>query len=849
MRRDGKSGSDSGSASKQVLHGRDAELEAVAGALADEKAVLVVGEPGIGKTALLRAAALARGRPAFEGGGLAPLSWMSYLALTRALRRELPDADPVATASKVAQAVGGATLIIDDLQWIDDQTIGVLEALSGHIALLAALRSGSSTDQLRVRLVRIGFRLIELAELAPPAAAALVRGRRPDLRDAALEEVIAHARGNPFLLEELALGPGDSPSLRLTLGARLRDLSAGATEALQRLALLERPADASLLGGHATELLDSAIVTQTAEGFVLRHALLAEAALAELDDPARRALHAELADWLPSAGESARHHHAAGNRAAARERALEAAVSSARPIERARHLGIAALNAEDYDDALRIRAATALNRAGDFRLAAEVAAEIRGEQPAVRAEAELLLSQASRRLRDIDAAWRHVERGLELVGGVGGRLEGRLLIERARLHSYSWSAAALEDARRGFALLSSNGGPDPESMSVLAVALYVDGSPECLPAFRAAHEAAQLAEDPAVAAEALGWEIGAHQAFGDPATALELARAAETRVGAFGDGPAVRGLRWVQAHVELFCAGDYGRSRELHEALLENPVALGEVVDRVRPNYALTLADLGRDVDADAALRRMESSTASDDGRELAMYVRAEIEWLAGRSRGAAECARSALEAYPCGGFTMALQAVLAWACLDLGEPVAGPTTTAIRLPASHGWITQVRAIEALARPRGAAEAERLFDDAADQLAGVSVRDELRCRWGAGEAAARAGALDRARERLADVERRAAARDLEPLLARIRRSLRQAGARRTVSSSPAYGRLTPREREVLALVARGHTSAQIATRLGVERSTVESQVGSAMRKLGARSRAQAAAMAGDEARH
>jgi DNA-binding NarL/FixJ family response regulator len=55
-------------------------------------------------------------------------------------------------------------------------------------------------------------------------------------------------------------------------------------------------------------------------------------------------------------------------------------------------------------------------------------------------------------------------------------------------------------------------------------------------------------------------------------------------------------------------------------------------------------------------------------------------------------------------------------------------------------------------------------------------------------------------------------------------------------------RLSPRESEVLALVARGLRSPEIARQLGIARTTVETHAGTAMRKLGTRSRIQAAAL-------
>lgn len=89
--------------------------------------------------------------------------------------------------------------------------------------------------------------------------------------------------------------------------------------------------------------------------------------------------------------------------------------------------------------------------------------------------------------------------------------------------------------------------------------------------------------------------------------------------------------------------------------------------------------------------------------------------------------------------------------------------------------------------------------------------------------------------------------DAEELVARVRRSLRANGGRSGNATVPAtaepFGELTPREREVLSLLAEGKSTKEIATKLVITDRTSGTHVQNILGKLGVHSRAQAVALA------
>jgi RNA polymerase sigma factor (sigma-70 family) len=78
---------------------------------------------------------------------------------------------------------------------------------------------------------------------------------------------------------------------------------------------------------------------------------------------------------------------------------------------------------------------------------------------------------------------------------------------------------------------------------------------------------------------------------------------------------------------------------------------------------------------------------------------------------------------------------------------------------------------------------------------------------------------------------------LNLLLPHLRQLRRNAGRRRLVAASAAAACLTPREREILGLVAEGMTNAEVARILWISPGTVRKHLENAYEKLGVRTRA------------
>ncbi len=829
------------------LIGRDAEVATIRETLAADGTLVVTGEAGIGKTSLVRAATDGMERRRFEGGGLATLAWMPYLPLTRATHLDL-DGDADWAAEQVERAVGPDVLFVDDLQWADAGTVSVVERLVGRIAMVAAIRSDTDAGQTVLEsLLGVGGRHLHLEPLPPETAVALARRAHPDVGAERARRIAGQAGGNPLLIEQLT-GTGPSPSLRLAVAARLRDLTPDDRATLGLLVLADRPLPSELVDGPVDRLIDRGFVVATPGGLAVRHALLADAAQATLDEAERRSIHARLADLLPSPGERARHLLAAGDREAASTAALAAVATASTPGERAAHLGLAAAAAEGREaDQLRIDAAAALRTAGDLDGAVAALDAVVGTDPEIVGRAEAIRARVCWSSGDPEAMRAAIDRGLASVAGTGSVSEAMLRAEAVVVTALvdGHFEQGLEDASTAITLAETSGADLIRPLLLRATILTGLGLPGWPEALQRVIDVARKAGDPETELSAANNLVAGQEMHGDPEAGRSLAETMARRSRDLRLTGWERQFEAMLTNLDLH-AGNLEATVDRAEALLEDPLD-PLAAQQVALADACALVDLGRFEAARDILDPLLAS-ASDDvaGQGGVLHILAEAALWSGRPDEALERVE-AYRRYDGSEYPTSylVDVVAGWAAMDAGVPIppriAFMEASGMLVGAAHERV----GIECLAS--GDLDAAAVaFDEAATAYVGYHRRGALRARWAGAEARRRSGLADDARVALEAVEADAAAQGFAPLLGRIRRSLRLLGVRRsTIGPSPGVAgsgpRLTAREREIVQLVAAGASNVEIARRLGLGRPTVARLLSSAMGRLGVDSRAQVAA--------
>ena len=823
-----------------ALVGRNDLVARIRAALEDgRRPVVVLAEPGMGKSAVLQAVVDGLPAGAITGAGLAPLDWQPYLALRRSLGPALP-ASPREGALEVAERAAGRPVVVDDAHWCDPDTLALLEELGTMHPVLLAMRPGY--ERCADLCNPAAATVIELEPLADDDAIALVRERHAALSEHAIRRIVDDARGCPLLLE---LGEGDGSQGVDRVAAEVARLSAGARGALAMLALAGAPERAEIGTDAEGELRAAGLIVDGACGRRLRHDAFGVAAVSMLEDDALRAIHAELAARATSAGDRARHLVAAGLLEDAADAAATAAALATTEQERAAHLLVCVrARGTSVDDALRVEAAAALARA--FRPAdvVEITRDLRCSDRALELHAAALCATAAWTEGDYDLAEAAIERGLaahDALGGGGDDAAVDLLVASARIKArVRWDApSARASAERALEIAQRTGSRVGRAFAACATASLVAGTDDWREALERAIEHATSERDEFTVLTSADTFFMAELMTGDTTRCALIAGDGLRRCEELGLRRGIQQMTKNLALARLHVDGAIADAAQVSRLLLEQPLN-PRTREHLESTLAIALAELGEIDAAETVLHDAIGWDLDETARSMVLWSRTETDWNAGRLEAALEhggqCRELAVGGFPA---HVAVEPIRQWAAVELdldpGTPMPQPHFGNL-LAAS----LESAAIVALHARPGDPSTVGLFSEAAEAWSGTFRRYEARARWGAGEAARRAGDLDQAIALLEPLAEQLRASGRVPLLRRCLASLRLCGRRLPRPTPAPVAPFSGGEVEVLELVARGLDSRAIARRLGLGAATVESLVRSAMQRVHAPTRLAAA---------
>jgi DNA-binding CsgD family transcriptional regulator len=834
--------------------------------------VLLRGEAGVGKTTVIArfiaglgqqvrvlrgwCDALATPRP------LGPL--IDMLAdLSRGQAAELRAAIDVGDGEAIYAGLVGVfgdgnawVCVIEDLHWADGATLDLLRFLSRRIEALPVLLLVSYRDD------EIGPQhplAVLLGDVATTAAVTRI-GLDPLSRDAVAVlaagsgvnagQLYRLTVGNPFFVTEiLAAGrdvmlDGTLPrSVSEAVGGRLARLSAAGRETAQAAAVCGPRVSPTLVeavcpGAAAAlaECIDVGVLVADADTVGFRHELARRATADRIPEYQRRLLHkraltvlaeppidpntlAALAFHADQASDTdavIRYGPAAAERASALGANREAAELYALVLRHAdsipdeqkvnwleRHAfssyvsGLVATAASSWREAIALRhdLGDRLAEGDDLRwLSTMLWALGRTGEATVAGQASL------RRLKDVEPcpqlAWS--------------------LVNLASLAAFSGERAAAGYAARAIALGTQLGEPAvvirARGYSALATVLLTDtGWEELEAAWRDAMGADALAEHAGIAGALICWAAALHYHLdrADRYVAETAAFCGDRDLGVFQTFATGAGAL-VGLH-----RGDWDRAASAAEDVL-NRAGLS-ALHRALPLITLALIRARRGQPVGLLLDEALAGAEPDDFFRLGAVwaARAEAAWLAGDDDSARVEAQAGLTAATAEADPWLVGHLQRWAHLagDTPQSISSDLVTPYHLEIRGEWQAAAQAWTDRGCPYDAAIAQLGGDIAAVQAAVDTFR-----RLGA----------------------RTAARRAQQRLARLRG--RNPDLRRKDTSADPLG-LTTRQRDVLELLAAGHSDAEIATALCISPKTVNTHVCAIMAKLGVHNRTRAAAYA------
>ncbi|WP_433717090.1 LuxR C-terminal-related transcriptional regulator [Actinoplanes sp. CA-051413] len=283
--------------------------------------------------------------------------------------------------------------------------------------------------------------------------------------------------------------------------------------------------------------------------------------------------------------------------------------------------------------------------------------------------------------------------------------------------------------------------------------------------------------------------------------------------------------------------GERGSSSDVRFAADRALRRAADLTDRALPadarGYAIAATAL---IEADTGLlAAARARLAAPDGHPATAWVAREAAWLDGQPDRAAQPPDAAVA-----GLLTGLRHITArWAAYDSGATARAAFASAFEIDAPAPAIPA--GLPAAARRTLTAWATGTgFAAAAQSWAGIALREQIRCLLAAG---LHDTDPERAVAALLEAEHLADTAGLVVLAGRARRGLRRHHVHRDTRSPRSGSQLTRRETDVLRLVAAGEPTRRIAGQLGISAETVDTHIRAGMRKLGARTRTEAAALA------
>ena len=806
--------------------GQKLDIDELRAGLVERRAHLLVGPAGIGKTTAVTRVLASIAHVA--GQALPPFSTTRYRPLSHALRCDL-NGTPAEVASDVVGLLAERALCVEDIHWADPATVEVLGLLVGRVPVVATARVDPGFG------AAPGVVTAQVPPLGPRAAAALARRLHPALDDEQRSRLVAAAGGSPLLLRALVTDSRVTSTLSEAVAARLAGLPPAILDALGRLAVQGCPSP--------PEVID---LPSGAENFGLiridgglawfEHALIAAAVLDQFDDRSRTRLRRELLACCDDA-DAARHLSALGEREEAARRALLAARGA--PLsQRADLLWLAVESlGEEAPFDVRLDAADALIACHRSSDAQSVLDRAPATGPLDAAETGLRRAEVAWLAGDATSSVQLLDRALAATGGSGTALEARIIVERAAVLVRTrvgdpdlpgLALAAIEAADRA-------GVERARARNIAGLALSHSGRPGWAERFAEALDLARADGDLEQECAAQYWNVSSLGFYGPMADAIDIGREMLDRTSELG----LR--RWhllfQGARIVHLCAAGRLEDDDMAsgvQLLAEEPAFRNR--GQVELSLAVGYIDRGRIADAENVIH--EGRRAARTTEDLALLGCAAVE-LAGARLDAVEAGRAVADLVHLGAGFFGLNAVAESAAIHalvrLDEPSPLPSFSSALTPLLDVVTTERHGYEAWTAGDLSSAVSSFQSAAAEWNRRELRRFGQRCLATASELAIRSHATARAEAMLDEGENL-------PRIAGTAAQLRWAELRSMLGASNAARLLTAREVAVLREVGSGSSTRRIAEQFGISPETVNSHVASAMRKLGCRTRTQAAAL-------